>query len=196
MSTAQPSNLEIPYANGTPLLTPGKSSGTGECLLERTSELIRGGDKLITDEDSLQILLDNYPTLLPVSDFWHDSKLVSLGREIRVATGSIDNLYLTEYGKLVLVETKLYRNSQARREVVAQAIDYAVALSKLSFDNFELALKAAKKSHLNKQLGLQKFYETRVSRDPKMQIAFHDRLSAALRDGDFLILIVGDGIQS
>lgn len=184
------------HATGVPLLIPNKTA-TSECLLERSSDLVKGVDKMINNEEALQIRLDKHPRLLPVADFWSDAHIVSLGREIRVQTGRIDNLYLTKYGKLVLVETKLYRNSQARREVVAQSIDYAVSLSKMTFESFELVLKNSKDSHLNKQRGLQDFYEKSFGfeKDHKMSLDFHNRLSASLRDGDFLILIVGDGIH-
>ena len=39
-------------------------------------------------------------------------------------SGAIDNLYLRTAGYLVVVETKLWRNPQGRREVVSQVLDY------------------------------------------------------------------------
>src|SRR3546814_13674822 len=50
------------------------------------------------------------------------------------------NLYLTPSGDIVLVETKLWRNSQMRREVVAQALDYVAALSRMGYEAFETAV--------------------------------------------------------
>jgi hypothetical protein len=44
--------------------------------------------------------------------------------EVNCGYGSIDNLFLTPTGDIILVETKLWSNAKARREVVAQALDY------------------------------------------------------------------------
>lgn len=45
-------------------------------------------------------------------------------------SGSIDNLYLSTGGYAVLVETKLWRNPQARREVLSQTLDYIKDLAR------------------------------------------------------------------
>jgi hypothetical protein len=44
-------------------------------------------------------------------------------RELRTAAGRIDCLFVTRLGGLVIVECKLWRNPQARREVVGQILD-------------------------------------------------------------------------
>jgi hypothetical protein len=50
-----------------------------------------------------------------------------VGREIPVTTGRIDLLYVSTSGYPVIVETKLWRNPEAKREVVAQGLDMALA---------------------------------------------------------------------
>src|SRR5690349_6633590 len=86
-------------------------------------------------ETWLQEVLQSYPQILPVDEiesvFW---PLVPIGREIGTSVGPIDNLFISKAGYLVLVETKLWRNSQAKREVFAQAIDYASELAGWSFE--------------------------------------------------------------
>src|SRR4051812_13014842 len=77
------------------------------------------------DEAWLQQLIHERPGLIPVADIEPAfGELVAVAREVQCGHGSIDNLYLTPTGGIVLVETKLWRNLQARREVVAQALDY------------------------------------------------------------------------
>src|SRR5437763_1047675 len=78
-------------------------------------------------EGWLKAVLDLSPSLLPIREIDEriEPPLVSLGREIETAAGPIDNLFLSANGYLVVVETKLWRNPEARREVVAQLIDYA-----------------------------------------------------------------------
>jgi hypothetical protein len=69
----------------------------------------------------LQRLLDSVPNLVPITDVDEriDPPITSLGTEIPTASGPIDNLFLSRNGYLIIVETKLWRNPQARREVVA-----------------------------------------------------------------------------
>jgi hypothetical protein len=54
-------------------------------------------------------------------------------RRPRIADFPADNLYLSTGGYPVLVETKLWRNPQARREVVSQALDYVKDLVNRDF---------------------------------------------------------------
>jgi hypothetical protein len=49
-------------------------------------------------------------------------------------SGSLDNLFVTRGGGLFLTEAKLWRNPEARRSVVAQAMEYAAALFRLNYD--------------------------------------------------------------
>jgi len=77
------------------------------------------------DERFLQELLASNPELLPAAAIRHDvGSLLCVGREVEVQSGFIDNLYLSTAGYPVLVETKLWRNPQARREVLSQTLDY------------------------------------------------------------------------
>lgn len=83
----------------------------------------------------LQDLLCKYPDILPTAEIepvFHP--LIPIGREvITEAGGAIDNLFISHRGYLVLVETKLWRNPEAKREVVAQAIDYGASVSKWNY---------------------------------------------------------------
>lgn len=53
---------------------------------------------------------------------------LSWGIEKNFGSGPIDVLLVSSYGRVGLVETKLSYNPQRRREVVAQLLDYALAL--------------------------------------------------------------------
>lgn len=54
--------------------------------------------------------------------------------------GPIDLILLTADGDVVLVEVNLWRNPQARREVVAQSLDYAACLFEMGYEEFEQAV--------------------------------------------------------
>ncbi len=81
-------------------------------------------------ETWLQELLHNHPHILPVEEIEPIfSPLVPIGREIATDAGPIDNLFISKAGYPVLVETKLWRNTEARREVLAQTIGALLAPS-------------------------------------------------------------------
>lgn len=95
-----------------------------------------GGD--VHSEDWLQALIHAYPGILPIADIEPGfGDPIAIAREVPCAHGSIDNLFLTPAGEIIVVEAKLWRNSQARREVVAQALDYVAALTGLEYDTLE-----------------------------------------------------------
>lgn len=74
----------------------------------------------------LQRLIHRQPGLLPVAEIESGmGTLISAAMEVNCGHGSIDNLFLTPTGDIILVETKLWSNAEARREVAAQALDYA-----------------------------------------------------------------------
>jgi len=138
----------------------------------------------------LQELLQNHPDLLPVEEFEEAfSHITPIGREIPTKAGPIDNLFISEQGCLVLVETKLWRNPEAKREVLAQVIDYAAEVSQWSFG--ELDEKARKYAHK----GLIEIIQSRIDVDSE-DIPTENRIVKNLRLGRFLILIVSDHIRS
>lgn len=143
-------------------------------------------------ETFLQELVMATPGILPIdrldADF-HPS--VCIGREI----SNIDNLLVSPTGKVTIVETKLWRNPQATREVIAQAIDYANSLWKMEYDEFqELARNALAPAPL-KDMSL---YEYVAQAHPSLILGeadFHDEIQKCLNNAEFLLLIVGDGIR-
>jgi len=77
----------------------------------------------IAHEEELQRLFQEHTNLVP-SEL--DERCIA-AREFRTPAGDIDHLILDAQGNLMVIETKLARNSK-RREVVAQVIDYASQL--------------------------------------------------------------------
>lgn len=71
-------------------------------------------------ESFLQDALNRNPSLLPVDEIdTAYGPVASLGREIV----AIDNLFISPVGRITMVETKLWRNPESGREVVAQILD-------------------------------------------------------------------------
>jgi hypothetical protein len=155
-------------------------------------------------EELLQELIDSQPSLLPVSEFYEDAThLFSLGREIPVDTGGsegfIDNMLVTDDGHLVVVETKLWRNSEAIREVVSQTLHYAMAVSQLSPLEFEACLSRAdpRWRRLGKGETVAQYVQNFAASNslPGLPDDFEDAFDRLRRAGEILLLIVGDGIR-
>ena len=143
-------------------------------------------------EDYLQDALNKSPDLLPIEEIDPAfGPLASLGREI----DNIDNLFISPTGKITLVETKLWRNPEATREVVAQVIDYAARLSQWSYADLEAALKNAMSPV---PVGAGSLYAYVAKKFPKAVLPeeqFIDEVQKNLRAARFLLLVVGDGIR-
>ena len=141
------------------------------------------------DESWLQVLLDAAPSVIPVADIDErvEPPLFSLGREVETASGCIDNLFLSQSGHVVVVETKLWRNPEARRTVVAQILDYATHLRGWDYGKIQELWGSRRPAAgpLWEEVGREW--------DEKEWI---DRVSTNLEKGRMTLLIVGDGIQS
>ncbi len=118
-------------------------------------------------------------------------RLVPVCMELPLRIGSVDNLFITPEGNLVLVEVKLWGNPESRRTVVAQALEYATALFQLDYEQLETAvLKAEFSGPPPKSL-----YAVVDGADCPTESVFADRVSRNLREGRIVVLIVGDEIR-
>ena len=140
----------------------------------------------------LQMLIQRNPTLLPVDQIEPALvPLVPVCIELPIPSGFVDNLMLTTDGGIVLVETKLWRNPEARREVVGQVLDYAKDLSRWTYSELQRAIRVAAK---DPQLDLFR-HVAGPDAAPEAEGKFIDAVSRNLRLGRFLLIIAGDGIQ-
>lgn len=168
-------------------------NGTGQRL-----HLIRPQKGRIYNEAWLQELIRSKPEILPVADIdvlYHP--FVPIGREVKtVSGGRIDNLFISRNGHLILVETKLWDNPEAKREVVAQVIDYAASFSKWTYEKLDTVTKAYTRKYEGAESGLAEWVEKRlglVNGDPSL---FKETVTKNLRLGRFLAIVVSDKIRT
>lgn len=141
------------------------------------------------DEDGLQSLLAAHPSVLPVPDGMHKhAPLIPLGREVSSSAGPIDLLYISPNGHLTVVETKLWKNPEARRRVVAQILDYAAALATWGYKELNAAVTQARDDGAG--IWSHVAPHTDIS-----EAQFIDVVNRQMQQGAFLLLIVGDGIR-
>lgn len=148
------------------------------------------------DEKWLQDVLFRNPSLVPMEEIELGiGEMVPLCRELTLPSSSnnvfLDILGVTGSGRLCLIECKLWRNPQARREVIAQTLEYAALLRTLSYGDLSAKLTA-------KGLpGQNPIFTAARNRWPEInEGAFVDAVSRSLRRGDFQLMVAGDGIRS
>lgn len=148
-------------------------------------------DSNLFKEKWIQKLIEKEPSLLPTGDIEHIFEpLICIAREVQTKSGFIDNLYISEKGYLVIVETKLWRNPEARREVVGQILDYAKDVKEWTYTDIDNIYK----EYNNGQSLFDKMVsEGYLTQD--MEASFIDIVESNIRNARFLLMIVGDGIR-
>lgn len=142
-------------------------------------------------EELLQSLIFSHPKSLPISEIDPTYEgIVPVCTELKTQSGYIDALFVNPLGRIVLVEFKLWRNPAARREVIGQILDYAKDLASWSYE--DLQTKVSLKSEKSGNVLFKKVQKEKPGLNEK---AFVDNVSRNLRRGEFLLLIVGDGIR-
>lgn len=167
------------------LLSPDRATAT---ILE-PSPTGAGGHNF--SEAAIQDLIQANPACLPISEI--DplfSPAIGICTELATPAGFIDNFLVTPTGLPILVECKLWRNPEGRREVVGQILDYAKELSRWSSSDLQREVSRRLKRDDNAMIDLVRLAGYAVD-----EIAFNDALSLNLRRGRFLLIIVGDGIR-
>ena len=157
--------------------------------LERVS--LSGESASAFDEAWLQQVLFRHPETLPVDEIDRAfAGVVPVCTELHTPAGPIDALYATPQGRLVVLETKLWRNPEARRTVVGQILDYAKELSRWTYGDLQREI-----SRRTKRQGNALFDIVSEVAGELDEPTFVDEVSRSLRQGRFLLLICGDGIR-
>jgi hypothetical protein len=140
------------------------------------------------DEATLHRLVADAPQVLPLAGA---PRVIVLGSEVGIGSGSADLLAIEPSGRLVIIEVKLTKNSEARRAVVAQILTYAAFLKGTTRAELEQDMLAG---HLAK-LGVGSLFDAvdqgtqDGSLDPD---AFHAGVEQSLASGSFRLVLVLD----
>jgi hypothetical protein len=169
--------------HATPLIVPAVGDAVALAAL--------GPEAHGWSEAAVQALVQAHPGCLPIREIdplFADP--VPLCTEMNTGAGPIDNVMITASGLPVLVECKLWRNPQARREVVGQILDYAKELSRWTASDLQREVSRRTGRTGNAVVDLVREAGHQVD-----EIGFTDAVTLNLRRGRFLLLIVGDGIR-
>jgi len=89
-------------------------------------------------EKELQELLADSPEIISMEEIRPGSgPLVAVVREFSLPVGYIDILAFTARGDVAIIECKLDKNPQAKREVIGQILDYSAHLWGMSYEDLD-----------------------------------------------------------
>ena len=126
----------------------------------------------------------------------HVRAAIPIGREVHTERGPIDNLYVSPEGGITIVETKLWKNPEKHRTVVAQIIDHAKEVATWDYDQLcEEVLASSRKRGETDNASLEQKVATALSHAEMELHQFQEALAACLTDASFLLLVVGDRIS-
>lgn len=146
-------------------------------------------------EEQLQRLLFAHPNALPIAEIDDSfSGLIPLCMELDTPAGSIDVVFVTPSGRLALLETKLWRNPEARREVIGQILDYAKEMTNWDYSRLDAKVRQARKNSDDYEFPGIAEWVARIH--PALVLhRFQDAVTKSLMRGDYLLLVAGDGIR-
>jgi hypothetical protein len=134
------------------------------------------------DEAHLQEVLAASPELVP------GCAGNAAARELGITgTGSLDLLLVDDLGALTLVECKLRKNPQIRREVVGQILAYASGLQRMSYAQVAAAFSKVTRTSLIDAV-------QQASGGSVDAVQFEQRVAEALSDGRFRLVVAVDEI--
>lgn len=125
--------------------------------------------------------------------------LQKTGREVATLAGYIDVLCIDGDGVLTVIETKLARNSQIRREVVGQVLEYVAQLSKWrAHDVVQVANQYFSATGVKigeRTATLMDLLLTVVEEEPEAHhMDLYEKIESSLRKGKIKLVIASDSI--
>lgn len=165
-----------------------EGAGAHERLVEESA---------VPTEAALHEVLMRHPSLVPATDLGF-GRVVTVGFEASLASGSADLVLLDERGRLCIVEVKKEGNPDTRR-VIAQLLDYGAALWGLTVDEFDRAVLRRKLGDSDPRSLHDFIAEELVSKDEDPEEATErtlEGLGETLRTGDFAFVLAAPTIPA
>ena len=152
------------------------------------------------NEAKLQSLIEEYPQLVfgTDEDAFTTAAIWTIGREVKLRSGSLDLLLIDSTGRVWVVETKLEHNQESRKQVVGQVLGYTADIAEWTAGDLETQADTYLAANTNGSADLISFRDLVAgtstgngSLDPDEILANAER---RLRRGDLTALVVVDSI--
>lgn len=141
-------------------------------------------------ENELQELLAASPNIISMDEIRPGAgPLVAAVREFSLPVGYIDILAFTARGDIAIIECKLAKNTQAKREVIGQILDYAAHIWDMNYEELDQSIQ----NMTNKSLA---DFVHEQSNDPDWaEEEFRANVRSALEQGNFILTIAVNEIN-
>lgn len=142
-------------------------------------------------EQQLQRLLLEWPRLVPVEEIREGLRpLIVAVREVALpGSGYADALAFTADGDIAVIECKLSGNQEVKRKVIGQILEYAAFLWQMSYEDLDGRVAQVRGA------GLLELVAEATKDEEWDAEAFRQNVTASLKSGTFLLLIVVDEIN-
>lgn len=141
-------------------------------------------------EKELQELLAGSPEIVSMDEIRPGAgSLVVAVREFSLPVGFIDILAFTARGDIAIIECKLAKNTQSKREVIGQTLDYAAHLWDMSYEDLDQSIQTMTNRSLADLVHEQ-------SNDNEWdEETFRKNINMALEQGSFILTIAVNEIN-
>lgn len=141
-------------------------------------------------ENELQHLLAESPSLISISDVRENAgSLVVAVQEFPLSIGYIDILAFSAEGDIAIIECKLASNSEAKRKVIGQVLEYGANLWQTTYEELDQGVR------LRNGESLAELVEKNVQSPDWDEETFRGNVESALASGNFILIIVVDEIN-
>ncbi|MGH7141860.1 MAG: hypothetical protein ACREF5_00040 [Candidatus Saccharimonadales bacterium] len=149
--------------------------------------------KNYANEAELQDLLANDINILPLDEIGYEEPFVTIGKEVGLHGNSLDLMAISPSGQIAVVETKLGKNPEVKREVVGQLLSYAGSLWNKQYEDLERYFAKYLLGTENPFKGsLVKYVQEKCPVDGFLETNFKQKTTERLMSGAFTLLIVVD----
>ena len=150
-----------------------------------------GAPQKFPDEATLHGIIEKNPQLLPLAG---SPRLAVLGSEVTLGNGYADIFAIEPTGRPVIIEVKLARNAEAKRNIVSQILAYAAFLHETDVETLE---QGTLHRHLEKA-GHESILAAVKDEDQQQEVdedSFNDALQEYLDTGNFRLVLVLDEVS-
>jgi hypothetical protein len=141
-------------------------------------------------ETELQQLLAESPGLISIGDVRPNAgPLVLAVREFGLPIGAIDLLAFSAEGDIAIIECKLASNSEVKRKVIGQVLEYGANLWEMRYEELDEGV------HLRLGDNLAELVKNAVNSPEWDEENFRSNVDSSLASGNFILIIVVDEIN-
>jgi hypothetical protein len=141
-------------------------------------------------EAELQRLLAESPSLISIDEVRPNAgPLVLAVREFGLPIGLIDLLAFTAEGDIAVIECKLASNSEIKRKVIGQVLEYGANLWEMRYEELDEGIR------LRMGENLAELVKEAVQEPEWDEESFRSNVDTALVSGNFMLIIVVDEID-